>query len=103
MGAVSGAQVFLKAVTMPKMRPPMRPPHIQGITAAGFALVRYMFQVQDAVRTVSNKRIPVLFTVPWSVMASPRGTAGARSVKVLALSAGLPLRIISLYLRNARS
>ena len=37
MGAVTGAQVFLKMVTMATMKPPMPPPSIQGITAPGFS------------------------------------------------------------------
>ena len=64
MGAVKPAHSFLKIVTMATMNPPMAPPNTHGMTAAGFALVRNMFQVQDAVRTTRNSKMAVLFTAP---------------------------------------
>ena len=64
MGAVKPAQFFLKIVTIATMNPPMAPPNIHGMTAPGFALVRYMFQVQDAVRMARTSKMAVLFTAP---------------------------------------
>src|SRR5271170_89970 len=72
-GAVNGDHSFLKMVTSAMMNPPIPPAISSGNTACGPAVTNRS-QVHAAVATVQISRMPVLFTVPCSVMASPAAT-----------------------------
>src|SRR6266853_1352704 len=89
MGAVIGAQLGLKMMTSATMKPPKTPPIIHGTAARGSGECDKP-QVHAAVATTKNKSRPVLFTVPCSVMASPKATW---PLKAFSLSAGLEVRI----------
>src|SRR5580700_1323298 len=69
-GAVKGAQVFLKMVTKAVIRPPSRPPIIHGIAFSGLGECERP-QVQAEVATTQSRSMPVLLTVPCTVIASP--------------------------------
>src|SRR5690606_38478967 len=101
-GAVTGAQVFLNAVTRASTRPPIAPP--QTYTEKPGAGVpsgpKAWFQAKVAVSTMSSSRTPVLLTVPLSDIVSPSRETTAplpRSRKVDSLSTGLPLRMDALF------
>src|SRR5580658_5130786 len=83
-GAVNGDHSFLKMVTSAMMKPPIPPAISSGKTACGPSVTN-LSQVQAAVATVQISRMPVLFTVPCRVMASPAATW---PWKAFALSAG---------------
>src|SRR5690606_20319548 len=100
-GAVTGAHVFLNTVTMARMKPPIRPPHMYtekpgAISPPG---VNAWLHANAAVRTVSNSRNAVLLTVPLMVIvpAPSRVTTVPlpRSRKVESERTGLPLRMDS--------
>src|SRR4029077_13423156 len=70
MGALSGDHSFLNTVTRQVIRPPKRPPSIHGKAASGRSECARP-QVHAAVATTHRSRIPVLLTVPWTVITSP--------------------------------
>src|SRR5277367_615526 len=72
-GAVNGDHSFLKMVTSAMMNPPIPPAISSGNTACGPSVTN-LSQVHAAVATVQISRMPVLFTVPCSVIASPAAT-----------------------------
>src|ERR1700723_2821397 len=72
-GAVNGDHSFLKMVTSAMMNPPIPPAISSGNTAFG-PWATNLSQVHAAVATVQMSRMPVLFTVPCNVMASPAAT-----------------------------
>src|SRR5580700_871888 len=83
-GAVNGDHSFLKMVTSAMISPPIAPTISSGNAACGPSVTNRS-QVHAAVATVQISRMPVLFTVPCRVMASPAATW---PWKALALSAG---------------
>ena len=72
------------------------PPIASGITDPALPLSKNRFQVQEADTTTNASKIPVLFTVPCSVMVGDDVDAGddewALLLNVSALNAGLPER-----------
>src|SRR5262245_35346132 len=70
MGAVSADHSFLNTVTRHVIKPPNKPPIIQGNAASGCSECANP-QVHAAVATTHKSRIPVLLTVPCTVIASP--------------------------------
>src|SRR5467141_1775026 len=89
MGAVNGAQFGLKMVASATIKPPKTPPIIHGMAAPGAGECDNP-QVHAAVATTQSSSRPVLFTVPCSVIASPKATW---PLKAFSLSAGLDVRI----------
>src|SRR3954447_24907178 len=69
MGAVTGAQLFLKMVAMAVMNPPSDPISSQGMTIPGSRDSNSDRQGQMAAKMVTASRIAVLSTVPWIVIA----------------------------------
>src|SRR3954452_10978567 len=69
MGAVTGAQLFLKMVAMAVMNPPSDPISSQGMTTPGSRDSNSDRQGQIAAKMVTASRIAVLSTVPWIVIA----------------------------------
>src|SRR4051794_16199970 len=91
-GAVIGAQFFLNTVAIATTNPPSAPTTASGITASGVRECRNMFHVHADVASASSSRIPVLFTVPLTVIAScPIATPSFR--KAVSLNVGLEVRI----------
>src|ERR1019366_5698959 len=94
IGAVIPAHSFLKMVTMATMKPPMPPMASAGAIAcmasSGGALKK-RFQVHAAVATQQRSRMPVLLTVPDTVMLSPNVASPVR--KASELSAGFEVLI----------
>src|SRR5580692_11595478 len=88
MGAVTGDHSLLKIVTSANTNPPIIPPIIHGRTASG-AWECASPHVQAAVPTAQTSKIPVLLTVPCTVMASPTMADGRE--KVRSFRAGLEL------------
>src|ERR1035438_5257699 len=79
---------------MAQMNPPSSPPSISGATAAISRVCRNWCQVQPAVAIAQTSRMPVLFTVPLSVIRlaasiAPPYWLSERPLKVLLPSAGL--------------
>src|SRR5262245_53891569 len=70
MGAVSADHSFLNTVTRHVIKPPNKPPIIQGNAASGCSECASP-HVHAAVTTTHSSRIPVLLTVPCTVIASP--------------------------------
>ena len=89
-GAVTGAQVFLNIVMRATTIPPMSPPHVHTIGLTLPAAI--MFHVTDELRTKSNSNIPVLLTVPDTVIRFVPDCL-SNLWKVSALSVGLPVLI----------
>src|SRR5215831_12766351 len=87
MGAVNPDHSFLNTVTKHVIRPPTRPPIIQGKAASGCSECAKP-QVHAAVATTHSKRIPVLLTVPCTVIVSPVATCPAN---VFSLRTGFAL------------
>src|SRR5215470_613110 len=75
MGAVIGDQACLKMVTKATMNPPIAPSAKSGPTdemaVSGSAAFRNRFHVQAAVATEQINSMPVLLTVPETVIRSP--------------------------------
>src|ERR1700722_3261635 len=83
------------------MSPPKMPPTIQGIALSGCGECD-MPQVQAEVATTQRSRMPVLLTVPCTVMASPTPMA-PWAWKAFSVRAGLEVRnglgmVVSLFL-----
>ena len=98
MGAVTADHCFLKTVTMAQMNPPISPSIISGATADMSCSGRNKCHVQAAVAMAQMSRMPVLFTVPLSVIRSaasirPPYCASEILLKVFAPSAGLDVFI----------
>lgn len=91
-GAVLGAAVFLKTVMRARMRPAMAPKIISGAAAPAPPCMA-LDQVKDAPAMTRARRMPVLLTVPWTVMVPVLLLVWA-DVKVLAFKAGLAVRIM---------
>src|SRR5215471_8800710 len=89
MGAVTGAQDFLKTVANAKINPPMDPRIARPAACSGERDVR--FQAQAAVPIAKINNSPVLLTVPVRVIVSPRAMPSPR--KVLSFSVGFEVRI----------
>lgn len=89
-GAVIGAQVFLKTVIIATTIPPISPPHVHTIGLTLPAAI--MFHVMDELITRSNSNIPVLLTVPDTVISFVPDCL-SNLWKVSALSVGLPVLI----------
>ena len=89
-GAVIGAQVFLKTVMSATTIPPISPPHVHTIGLTLPAAI--MFHVMDELKTRSNSNIPVLLTVPDTVISFVPDCL-SNLWKVSALSVGLPVLI----------
>src|SRR5450631_2139673 len=68
MGAVTGDHSFLKTVTMAQINPPINPISISGATSVISRVGRNRLHVQAAVAIAHTNRMPVLFTVPLSVI-----------------------------------
>src|SRR5579862_3696527 len=68
MGAVTGDHSFLKIVTMATMNPPNNPIKTIGPAALKSRVCRNELQVHAAVAMAHTSRMPVLFTVPFTVM-----------------------------------
>src|SRR5690606_29743752 len=93
---MTGAQVFLKTVTIATMKPPTAPPIIHGMIAPGFSGA-YCSHVNTDVATSTSSSNPVLLTVPPRVITllPPVTTLPLPTSreKVFLFRAGLPLRI----------
>src|SRR5512140_3854665 len=73
------------------MNPPIAPTSTSGINVAR-SPARSWFQLQAAVAAVHSSRIPVLFTVPGSVIVSPVTSDEETERNALSFSAGLEVR-----------
>src|SRR5215510_4526458 len=89
MGAVTGAQDFLKTVANAKINPPMDPRIARPAACSGERDVR--FQAQAAVPIAKINNSPVLLTVPVRVIVLPRAMPSLR--KVLSFNVGFEVRI----------
>src|SRR5215813_10923195 len=89
MGAVTGAQDFLKTVANAKINPPMDPRIARPAACSGERDVRFQAQAAVPIAKISNN--PVLLTVPVRVMVSPRAMPSPR--KVLSFNVGFEVRI----------
>src|SRR5260370_16801134 len=92
MGAVRGANAFLKIGTHGATKPPIAPSAIHGPATAGSSAPRTWDHTHAAGTTTRNNRNAALFTVPSSVMGGAVGSRCA-STNVFALRAGLDVRI----------
>src|ERR1017187_2449317 len=92
-----GDHCCLKIVTMAQRNPPMLPASRYGVMSAIWCDCANRRQVQAAVATAQSSRMPVLLTVPLSVMepafASSPDRGPAKSRKVFSLNAGLAVLI----------
>jgi hypothetical protein len=71
------------------IKPPMAPPHIN--------MDDGIYQLTDAPIRTKRNRIPILFTVPLTVMASPVVRDSPFWLKIFSLSVGFPdLNILKL-------
>src|ERR1700744_2699097 len=70
-GAVTPAHSFLKVVIRAQTKPPIVPIHNHGSTVAADCDWINRCQVHAADAIAQRRRIPVLLTVPWSVILSP--------------------------------
>src|SRR5215469_219528 len=89
IGAVTGDQDFLKTVTRATTSPPIAPRIASPAACSGECVVA--FQDHAALAMAKINKSPVLFTVPVSVMVSPRATPSPR--KVLSFNVGLEVLI----------
>ncbi len=86
----------MKIVTSATMKPPMPPTSSKGVIADMLSGPVYRLQVYMALTMISSSRIPVLLTVPlsviaWSLPLTTRPLPMSR--KVFWPRAGLPLRM----------
>jgi hypothetical protein len=77
----------------------MAPPMSHGATAAGLPLEVKRFQVQPAVRRASARRIAVLLTVPWMLIASSARVL-PKAVNTFSFNVGFAVRIVELLLET---
>src|SRR5260370_35697369 len=87
MGAVRGANAFLKIGTHGATKPPIAPSAIHGLATAGSSAPRTWDHTHAAGTTTRNNRNAVLFTGPSSVIG---GAVGSRctSTNAFALMPG---------------
>src|SRR6185312_10796014 len=64
-----GAQVLLKMVASARTKPPSEPSKSKGMTICGSRDSSSIFQGQIAAKIVIARRMAVLSTVPWTVIA----------------------------------
>src|SRR5687768_4662858 len=96
-GAVKGAQVFLKIVTIATPNPPSAPTSTYGIRLAVPADAKNRFHVYIAPTSERISRKAVRLTVPLSVITPSPAVVTVplpRSRKADAFKAGLPLRMV---------
>src|SRR5579863_5231120 len=106
MGAVIGDHSRLNEVTRAKTNPPSEPTNMAGPTKVMSCVLMNWVQVHAAVAIAQSSRMPVLLTVPSSVMRDEASTRlppyalCAKSLKVFWPRAGLEVFIKAMiYLR----
>src|SRR6478735_5389887 len=102
MGAVVGAQLFLKMVTSATTNPPSAPAHSQGRTSAGFPELKKIRQGHRPATITTASRMAVLLTVPWIVIAwAVSGRTPTKPPKDFEESAGFEVRNAVLSMTTA--